>query len=63
LVSPHTTFFGFDVGIILDITDMKAYMEMKGYLCPHALLYDAIPDHLIALTWAILEPEVRHVLS
>ena len=35
------------MGIILDITDMKAYMDMEGYLCPDGLLCDAIPDRLI----------------
>jgi len=31
----------------MDITDMKAYVKMKGYLCPDGLLCDAIPDRLI----------------
>jgi hypothetical protein len=44
MVSLYTTFLGLIGGIILDIKDLKAYMEMKGYLCPSGSLCDPTPD-------------------
>ena len=35
---------GLDMGIIMDIEDMKAHIEMKGYLCPSGSLCDPTPD-------------------
>jgi hypothetical protein len=43
MVSLCKTFF-IEMGIILGIEDLKAYMGMKGYLCPDGFLCDAPPD-------------------